>query len=153
MPKHSDEYWMNIAVDAGRKAAQLGEVPIGACLVKNDELITISHNLTGKLRNGLAHAEKLAIEQVIAQGEKFLYDYTLYVTVEPCLMCAGVIIWSRVGRVVFGCYDEKAGAVGSIYNALLDKSFNHHPQVTQGVCEAECRELITEYFRKKRLSR
>ena len=150
MTKHSDEYWMNIAIDAGRKAAQQGEVPIGACLVKDDKLVCIAHNLTGELKNGLAHAEKLAIEEVIRAGEKFLYDYTLYVTVEPCLMCAGVIIWSRVGKVVFGCYDEKAGAAGSVYNALQDKNFNYSPTLISGVLQEECRQLMVDYFKQKR---
>lgn len=150
MTKYSDEYWMKFALDAGRNAAEMGEVPIGACLIKNDELVCITHNLTGQLKNGLAHAEKLAIEQVIQSGEKFLYDYTLYVTVEPCLMCAGIIIWSRVGKVVFGCYDEKAGAAGSVYNALQDKNFNHNPVLLAGVLETECKQLMQDYFKMKR---
>lgn len=148
--KYPDEYWMKFAIDEARSALQNNEVPIGAILVKNDKLIASVHNRTNLTNNGLAHAEKLVIEEVIKKGEKFLYDYTLYVTVEPCLMCAGIIIWSRIGKVVFGCYDEKAGATGSIYNALLDKNFNHNPKLVTGVCEDSCSELMKEFFREKR---
>ena len=148
--QYSNEYWMNIALEQAQLALRENEVPIGAIIVKNNEIIAADHNRTRQLNNNLAHAEKLVIDSVIDSGEKFLYDHTLYVTVEPCLMCAGMIIWSRVGKVVFGCYDPKAGAVGSIYNALQDKSFNHNPEVIYGVLAAECSELITRFFRQKR---
>ena len=141
---------MNFALEQARLAFLEDEVPIGAILVKNNKIIAAEHNRAGQLKNGLAHAEKLVIEKIIASGEKYLYDYSLFVTVEPCLMCAGIIIWSRVGRVIFGCYDPKAGAVGSVYNALLDKSFNHHPEVIPGVKEKECSELISQFFKEKR---
>ena len=147
---YPDEYWMKIAIDEARSALQNNEVPIGAILVKNNELIASAHNQTNVDQNSLAHAEKLVIEKVISSGEKFLNDYSLYVTVEPCLMCAGIIIWSRVGKVVFGCYDEKAGAAGSIYNALLDKNLNHNPELVSGVCEEECSKLMRDFFKSKR---
>ncbi|MBT3755411.1 MAG: nucleoside deaminase [Candidatus Cloacimonetes bacterium] len=150
MKKYPDEYWMQLAIDEARSALQENEVPIGALLVKNNRLIVSAHNRTNKTNSTLAHAEKLVIEEVVANGEKFLNDYTLYVTVEPCLMCAGTIIWSRVGRVVFGCFDKKAGAAGSIYNALLDKNMNHNPELASGVCEEECSNLIKNFFRSKR---
>ncbi len=145
-----DEYWMGLALEEARKAAALDEVPIGAVIVKDEKIVATGYNLTRNCGNPLAHAEKIAIEKVIDSGEKFLYDYTLFVTIEPCLMCAGAIIWSRVGRVVFGAYDAKAGAVGSIYNVLRDKSVNHHPEVISGVREAECSQLIQEFFQNKR---
>jgi tRNA(adenine34) deaminase len=148
--KYPDEYWMKFAIDEARSAFQENEVPIGAILVKNNKLIASAHNRTNLTNNGLAHAEKLVIEEVITNGEKFFNNYSLYVTVEPCLMCAGIIIWSRIGKVVFGCYDEKAGAVGSIYNTLLDKNFNHNPELVSGVCEEECSKLMREFFRSKR---
>jgi len=150
MKKYPDEYWMQLAIDEARSALQENEVPIGALLVKNNQLILSAHNRTNKTNSTLAHAEKLVIEEVISNGEKFLNDYTLYVTVEPCLMCAGTIIWSRVGRVVFGCYDTKAGAAGSIYNALLDRNMNHNPELVSGVCEEECSNLMKDFFRSKR---
>jgi len=148
--KYPDEYWMKFAIDEARSAFQENEVPIGAILVKNNKLITSAHNRTNAANNGLAHAEKLVIEEVIASGEKFLNEYSLYVTVEPCQMCAGIIIWSRIGKVVFGCFDEKTGAAGSIYNTLLDKNFNHNPELVSGVCEAECSTLMKDFFRSKR---
>jgi len=147
---YPDEYWMKIAIDEARSALQENEVPIGAILVKNNKLITSAHNRTNAANNGLMHAEKIVIEEVIATGEKYLYDYSLYVTVEPCLMCSGIIIWSRVGKVVFGCYDEKAGAAGSIYNVLLDKNLNHNPDLVSGVCEDECAKLMKDFFKGKR---
>jgi len=148
--KYPDEYWMKFAIDEARSAFLKNEVPIGAILVKNDKLIASAHNQTNLENNVLSHAEKLVIEQVISNGEKFLTDYTMYVTVEPCLMCAGIIIWCRVGKVVFGCRDEKAGAAGSIYNALLDKNLNHNPELKSGVCEAECSKLMKDFFKDKR---
>ncbi len=150
MKKYPDEYWMQLAIDEARSALQENEVPIGAILIKNNQLIASAHNRTNNTNSALAHAEKLVIEEVVANGEKFLNEYTLFVTVEPCLMCVGTIIWSRVGRVVFGCFDEKAGAAGSIYNALLDKNFNHNPLLISGVCELECSTLMKDFFRSKR---
>ncbi len=141
---------MGFALEEARKAAALDEVPIGAVIVKDDRIVATGYNLTRNSGNPLAHAEKIAIEKVIESGEKFLYDYTLFVTIEPCLMCAGAIVWSRVGRVVFGAYDIKAGAVGSVYNVLRDKHMNHHPEVTSGVREKECSLLIQEFFQQRR---
>ena len=153
MPEEKDSYhdWMRIALEEASTAFAEDEVPVGAVLVKNDKLIFRNHNRTNQFNDPTAHAEKLIIEEAIKTGDKFLQDCTLYVTVEPCLMCAGMIIWSRVGKVVFGCYDPKAGAAGSIYNALLDKSFNHNPQVFSGILEKECAALLTDYFRQKRI--
>jgi tRNA(adenine34) deaminase len=148
--EYSNEYWMNYALEQARLALQEDEVPIGAILVKDNKIVAADHNRTRQTNNNLAHAEKLVIEQIIESSEKFLYDYALYVTVEPCLMCAGTIIWSRVGKIVFGCYDPKAGAVGSIYNALLDKNFNHHPVVVSGILAQKCSDLIVKFFKNKR---
>lgn len=146
----TDKMFMKAALDEARAAFFENEIPIGAVLVKDEKIIASEHNRTNQSNNPLAHAEALLINRMIEKGEKFLTNYTLYVTVEPCLMCSGMIIWSRVGRVVFGCYDDKAGAAGSIYNALFDKHFNHHPQLTTGVMEAECRSIIQEFFKGKR---
>lgn len=145
----SDKYWMKIALEEARSAFTENEVPIGAVLVKKQQIIARDHNRTQQLENNLAHAEKLVIEKAL-QHDKFLYDYTLYTTLEPCLMCSGMIIWARVGRVVFGCFDAKAGAAGSVYNVLRDKSFNHHPQVKLGMLETECQKLIQDFFSSKR---
>ena len=150
--EYSNEYWMNYALEQARLALQEDEVPIGAVLVKDNKIVAADHNRTRQTNNNLAHAEKLVTKQIVESGKKFLYDYTLYVTVEPCLMCAGAIIWARVGKVVFGCYDPKAGAVGSIYNTLLDKNFNHHPEVVSGILAQECSDLIVSFFRNKKMN-
>ncbi len=146
----SNEDWMNLAIEEARSAFVENEVPIGAVLVGNNELLYCDHNRTNQIKNPLAHAEILVIKAAIRAGHKYLQDYTLYVTVEPCLMCAGAIIWSRIGRVVFGCYDPKAGAVGSIYNALQDKNYNHIPVVVSGILADQCSRLMQEFFRLKR---
>ena len=150
MREKTDEYWMQLAITEAKKAFEEDEIPVGAVLVKNDKIVVKNHNRTNQLQNNLAHAEKLVIEEAIARGEKYLYDYTLYVTVEPCLMCAGIIIWSRVGKVVFASYDKKAGAVGSVYNALQDKNFNHRPQIVSGIFKEESSRLMKEFFKSKR---
>jgi len=146
----TDEYWMNLALEEAKKAFSEDEVPIGAVIVRNEEIITADHNRTKQTNNPLAHAEKLAIDKVISSGLIHLQNCTLYVTVEPCLMCAGMIIWSRIGKVVYAAKDEKSGCVGSVYNVLRDKSFNHNPEWKNGVLEKEAAELIKEFFRKKR---
>lgn len=143
-------FWMQKALTEAKLALSRQEIPIGAVLVRNNEIIAQNHNRTNQLNNPLAHAEKLVIDEALKKGYKFLSDCQLYVTVEPCLMCAGTIIWSRIGKVIFGCYDEKAGAVGSVYNALLDKNFNHNPEVISGIMATECSQLISQFFRQKR---
>lgn len=140
---------MQNALEVAREGALRQEIPIGAVLVRENRLVASAHNLTSQ--NPLAHAEKRVIEEVLRQtGEKFLYEYDLFVTIEPCIMCAGIIIWSRLGRVFFGATDEKAGAAGSVYNALRDKAFNHRPQVFSGICAAECADVMTRFFKDKR---
>jgi len=141
---------MEFALKEARLAFQEDEVPIGAVLIKKNKIVAADHNRTNQFQSSLAHTEKLIIEKIISSEDKFLYNYSLFVTVEPCLMCAEIIIWARVGKVVFGCYDPKAGAAGSIYNALLDKNFNHNPVVISRVLERECSELISKFFKEKR---
>ena len=138
---------MSLALQEAQKALAKDEIPIGAILVKENDVICRNHNRTKELNSPLAHAEKLILDAV---EDKYLYDYTLYITLEPCLMCAGMIIWKRVGRVVFGAYDKKAGAVGSIYNTLLDKNFNHHPKLSTKVLEEECASILSNFFKSKR---
>lgn len=140
-----------MALEEARQAALEDEIPVGAVLVKNGSLVLREHNRTRSLDNPLAHAEKLIIDKILATKIKYLYDYTLYVTLEPCLMCAGSIMLSRVGHLVLGARDPKTGVVGSIYNVLRDKSFNHHPRLTRGVLEEECSSLLKEFFALKRI--
>lgn len=143
-------YWMDKALQQAMIARDRDEIPVGAILVKNGELILAEHNRTRESGNPLAHAEKLIVDKILSRKIKYLYEYSLYVTLEPCLMCAGSLIWARLGTLVFGATDPKAGAVGSIYNVLTDKSFNHHPVVVRGVMENQCSSLLSEFFKKKR---
>lgn len=146
---YSHEYWMRFALEEARQASLENEIPVGAVLVKDNEVIFSAHNMTRQLNNPLAHAEKLILDDAIAK-DKYLYDYTLYVTLEPCLMCSGMIISTRVGTVVYGTKDLKAGACGSIYNVLYDKSFNHHPTLIKGIMEEECSGILKTFFQAKR---
>ncbi len=146
----SDEYWMNIALGEAEIAFDEDEVPVGAVLVCNNELIAKAHNNTQKLNSSLAHAEKLVIELAQKELGKWLYDCRLYVTLEPCAMCAGAIILSRIKSVIFGAFDEKNGGCGSLYNLLLDTRFNHNPEVISGVLAKESSELLKRFFNEKR---
>jgi tRNA(adenine34) deaminase len=145
-----DEKWMKMALRQAQIAMEAGEIPIGTVIVKDNQIIASAHNLTSQ--NPLYHAEKLAIESLLPNPDKFLYDCALYCTIEPCAMCAGIMIWARIGKVVFGAYDDKAGACGSLYNLLQDANMNHNPLVTGGVLADECRLLMQTFFQKKRVS-
>ena len=142
----TDEDWMKIALEEAKKALSEDNVPIGAVIVKNNLLIAKAHN---NAETPLHHAEQLVIKEALKK-DKFLYDYTLYVTIEPCTMCAGSIVLARVGRVVFGAFDSKAGAVGSLYNILADKRLNHNPKISYGILQKECSAILTDFFKRKR---
>jgi len=141
---------MELALQQARIALQEDEIPVGAVLVNDGVLVLADHNRTRQLAHPLAHAEKLIIDKILLSKIKYLQDYSLYVTLEPCLMCAGMLIWARLGTLVFGASDPKAGAVGSVYNVLQDKSFNHHPAVLRGVLETGCSALLKEFFQARR---
>jgi tRNA(adenine34) deaminase len=146
-----DEHFMRIALAEAQNAEKLDEIPVGAVLVdKNNLIIARAANHTSHNADPLAHAEKIIIEKALAEGKKFLYNYTLYVTLEPCIMCCGIIVLSRLGKIVYGCRDPKAGAAGSLYHILQDKRLNHNPQVTGGILENECSQILKNYFAKKR---
>jgi len=150
MDKHDDAYWMRIALEEAKVALREDEVPVGALIVHNDEIVARAHNKIRSSHSPLAHAEKIAIEEALAKFDNWLYGCKLYVTLEPCLMCAGAIILARISAVIFGAYDEKNGVCGTIYNVLTDRRFNHNPDVQGGVLAEECGELLTEFFREKR---
>lgn len=146
-----DAFWMARALDEARLAYALGEVPIGAVIVQNGQVIGRGHNTRNTEKNPLHHAEILAIDQAAAAvGDWRLEDCTLYVTVEPCPMCAGALVQARIPRVVFGVYNPKAGCGGSIYNLLQEPQFNHQLEVVSGVGEADCRELMQRFFKDLR---
>lgn len=152
-----DQLYMQIAMEEAKKAESLGEVPIGAIIVRDGEVIARAHNLRETTQNATTHAELSAIQEAcLAIGSWRLEDTTLYVTLEPCPMCAGAILQSRIPRVVYGARDPKGGAVHSLYELLNDSRFNHECDVTEGILEEQCGAILTAFFksireRKKRL--
>ncbi|MGE1115616.1 tRNA adenosine(34) deaminase TadA [Priestia megaterium] len=147
----NDEKYMRLAIDAALKAKDKLEVPIGAVIVQNDEVVASAYNLRETEQRSVAHAELLAIDEACKKlGTWRLEDATLYVTLEPCPMCAGAIVLSRVKRVVFGAYDPKGGCAGTLLNLLEFEKFNHQAQVVGGVLEEECGSLLTTFFRELR---
>jgi tRNA(adenine34) deaminase len=146
-----DEYFMRLALREAERATKHGDVPIGAVIVLGDEVIGAGGN-ERELRNSpLAHAEMIAIEQAAGHmGSWRLLDTTLYVTLEPCPMCAGAIVQARMPRLVYGATDEKAGAAGTLYNVCQDARLNHSLEVTAGVLAFESVELLRGFFRARR---
>ena len=146
----SDEFYMQRALELACQAADEGEVPVGAVIVRDGEIIATGRNRREKCGNALAHAELEAIDGACRLlGGWQLVGCTLYVTLEPCPMCAGAIINSRIERVVQGALNPKAGSCGSIIN-LFELSYNHHPVVDTGVCGEECSDLLKTFFRSLR---
>jgi tRNA(adenine34) deaminase len=146
-----DSYWMGKALAQADRAARLGEVPIGAVLVRDDRVIGRGCNLREGKNDPSAHAEMIAIRQAAGRLNAWrLTGTTLYVTLEPCPMCMGAIILARIERLVFGCYDPKAGAAGSLYNLAADSRFNHRVAVSSGVREEECSAILSDFFRDLR---
>lgn len=142
---------MRIALEEAIAALKAGEIPVGAVVVINGELISRAHNMKESLTDPTAHAEIIAIKEASSKLKKWrLEDATLYVTKEPCLMCAGALINMRAGRLVFGCRDEKGGAVESLYNVLSDSRLNHQTEVTSGILERECRDILRGFFKNLR---
>ena len=145
--RDTHEQWMQYALKLADQAAALGEVPIGAVIVKDNRVVAEAYNLRELALEATAHAELLAIQAANqALGAWRLEECTLYVTLEPCPMCAGALIMSRVATVVYGASDPKGGCAGSLMNLLEDARFNHRPTVIQGVCEAECGAKLTQFF-------
>jgi len=142
---------MEHALRLARVAAVRDEVPVGAVLMLGSEVLGEAHNETIQRKDPTAHAEFLAIQRAIAAGHpEKLAEATLYITLEPCAQCAGAIVLSRVARVVFGAWDQRAGMVGSVYDILRNPKLNHRPEVVQGILEEECGEVLKGFFRAKR---
>jgi tRNA(adenine34) deaminase len=143
---------MRQALAEAEKAFDLDEVPIGCVIIRDDRVVAKGHNLTEQLKDATAHAEMMAITSASAALEsRYLTGTTLYVTIEPCVMCAGAIVLARISQLVFGAYDIKAGACGTLYNIPEDARLNHQVRMVPGVLDAECASLMQEYFRKKRI--
>lgn len=143
---------MKIALAEAEKGAKMGEVPVGAVLVsESGRILAVSPNRTISLADPSAHAEILALRLACKKIKNYrLLNTTLYVTIEPCIMCMGAAIHARVGRIVYGAPDPKWGGAGSLYNFATDNRLNHHPEVIGGICENECRKIIQMFFRAKR---
>jgi len=148
---HSDQFFMGEALRQARRAYEADEVPVGAVIVRDGQVIARAYNQVELLKDATAHAEMLVLTQAeAALGDWRLTDCTLYVTKEPCPMCAGAIVHTRLRRVVFGAPDPKGGAAGSALNLLNFPTLNHRCEITSGVCLEECRALLLDFFREQR---
>jgi len=150
MKAHSDKYWMRYAFKEAQKAFDEDEIPVGAVIVKDEKIISKAHNQTESMGNSIAHAEMLALEKAREKVGKWLHGCRLYVTLEPCCMCAGALVLSRIDAVIFGAFDAKNGAAGSLYNILYDTRLNHNPRVVSGILHVECSEILKRFFHSKR---
>ena len=147
----NEQYYMKLALDEAEKARAIGEVPIGAVIVLDNTVISSAYNLREREQRSIAHAEILAIDKACKEiGSWRLENATLYVTLEPCPMCAGAIVLSRIGRVVYGASDPKGGCAGTLMNLLQEERFNHQVEITKGIEEKACSELLSSFFRDLR---
>ena len=148
---NNDEKWMQIAINESSAAKISDEVPVGAVIVKNGKLIAHAHNQPISLNDPTAHAEILAIRQAAKKEKNYrLVGATLYVTLEPCLMCVGALMHARIERIVFGAKNTRNGFCGSILDITNDKQFNHHVIVDGGILEDQCQEILKSFFRLRR---
>ncbi len=142
------EHYMRIALEEAQLAYDKREVPVGAIVVHEGVIIGRGHNLRETTQNPTTHAEMIAIEQASAHLKSFrLEDCTMYITLEPCVMCSGAIVLSRVARVVYGASDSKGGTAGSLMNLLEEPRFNHRVSVTRGILQSECSHMLKSFFR------
>lgn len=147
------QQFMRHAFTLAEDAKDAGEIPIGAIIVKDNRIVGRGYNQTELLKDATAHAEMIAISAASATLEnKYLEDCTLYVTLEPCPMCAGALVWSKIDRIVFGASDPKSGACGSIFNLSTNNKLNHQVEVIQGVLEQDCEWILKQFFAEKRSS-
>lgn len=145
------KYFMNLAIEEAKKAASEGEVPVGAVIVKDDQVLSKAHNKTRQLNDPTAHAEILAIREACKKiGNYRLVGCELYITLEPCPMCAGAILWSRISKVYYGTKDYKSGSAGTLYNILQDSRLNHYVAIESHMMEDENKSIIKEFFRDLR---
>ena len=148
-----DEQFMKAAIDQAHIALENGDVPIGAVIVHQNQIIAKGLNLRHKLNDPTAHAEIIALTAAAEYiGNWRLHGCSIYVTLEPCCMCAGAMVLARLDRLVYGCDDPKAGACGSLYNIVQDERLNHRLEITKGVLAEDCAKLLQDFFKKKRNS-
>ena len=146
-----DERYMQMAIEQAKIAEENGDVPIGAVIVCQDRIIGKAYNQREQLNDPTAHAEIIALTQAAAAKESWrLNGCTIYVTLEPCPMCAGALVLARMDKLVYGCDDPKAGACKSLYNIVQDQRLNHRLQVTSGILAEECSQLLQDFFKQRR---
>lgn len=144
--------FMRAAIQEAKKCLEIDEVPVGCVIVFKDKIISRAHNLRETKKNAVCHAEILAIQKACKKLDAWrLEDCELYVTIEPCIMCGGAIIQSRISKIYYGAKDLKGGSFGTSIDILQAKNINHHPEIEGGILEKECAELITNYFKSKRI--
>jgi tRNA(adenine34) deaminase len=147
-----DQLYMKVAIEQAQIAEENGDVPIGAVVVYQNQIIGKAYNQREQLQDPTAHAEIIALTQAAAFLESWrLHGCTMYVTLEPCTMCAGALVLARIDRLVYGCDDPKAGAIKSLYNIVTDERLNHIINVTSGVLAEECSGLLQQFFRRRRI--
>jgi len=152
VPNKSDKELMQIAIKEAKIAEENGDVPIGAVIVYQNQIIGRAYNQREQLKDPTAHAEIIALTQAAAFLESWrLHGCTMYVTLEPCTMCAGALVLARIDRLVYGCDDPKTGAVKSLYNIVTDERLNHTIEVTSAVLAEECSELLQQFFQRRRI--
>ena len=140
--------FMEEAIEEAKKAAEMGEIPVGAVIVRDGEIIARGHNMTETLKDPTAHAEIMALREAASLlGGWRLIGCDMYVTVEPCCMCAGALVWSRINKLFIGAMDPKAGACGSLYNIACDERLNHRITVETGLMEEDCSTLMKDFYR------
>ncbi|MFB0524107.1 MAG: tRNA adenosine(34) deaminase TadA [Phycisphaerae bacterium] len=150
--QQKDERYIRLAIEQAKIAEENGDVPIGAVIVYQDQIIGKAYNQREQLKDPTAHAEIIALTQAASFLESWrLNGCTMYVTLEPCPMCAGALVLARMDRLVYGCDDPKAGACGSLYNIVTDGRLNHRLKVTSGVLQEQCREQLQQFFEKRRI--
>ena len=150
--KTLDEKYMRIALNLAKKAESEDEVPVGCVIVEDGKILARGSNKREQKNDPTMHAEMIAIRKACAKKKSWrLENCTIYITLEPCSMCAGTILWSRFKKVVYGASDPKGGALGSSYNLFEQPNLNHHPEIVGGVLKEECSALLTNFFKKKRL--
>ncbi len=151
--RETDAHWMRQALAAAHEARGRGEVPVGTCIVKGDELLAVAGNRTRTDQDPTAHAEVVALREAAHRVSNYrMTDAVVYSTIEPCVMCAGALIQARVRRLVYGARDERAGAVESRFRICDTDFLNHRIELTAGVLEEECREVMRDFFRERRLA-